>query len=326
MPRSIRGRRVGFAVFATLTIASLAACAGANAPSIEPPSQVGSTQAPSADEVELWTAFRRAYGLRADHAWLLHVAADPSVSIELEVPLLPWEIDRVAAMNRDTQAFVSTVRRYGENFPDAFAGAYLQGPQVVVAFADQVDQRRVDIEDLFAGATQIDVRSVKYSLLELTAKADEVNERTSWFDDLGAVLVGVDVNEPANAVDVRYRSRADDLAPIISARFGHPDWLRLQREGPIGWTGPRGDLEVRVVDPDGNAVPIECLLRPGSDQVRGEHLPLSAPDGICSDTELPAVTWYVDLTYPVDGTEQTKTIEIVVPAGGVGRAVVVASP
>ncbi|MEW5990658.1 MAG: hypothetical protein AB1736_04830 [Chloroflexota bacterium] len=283
-----------------------------------PQNSPGATLPVPQEELESWLQFRRVYGLRTDLEWVLEVASDPKASVLFEVPLLPFELDQVANANSTAQRLVSPARGYGTQFPDEFAGAWIEGSMVVLAFTDELDVHRIAVAALFG--QKINVRQARYTLRELEALAATVKSNSQWFQTVGADLVSADVNELLNAVEVQYRAPDTAVEPVIRARFRDAGWMYLTYAGPGPWTGPVGDLELTVVDRDGQPVEVECLLRTLDPRVAGEHLPQVVPDGRCGDTDLPAVEWLVDVTYTRDDVETTITTKLVVPPGGVARS------
>jgi hypothetical protein len=274
--------------------------------------------------IQSWLQFRRVYGLRADLEWVLTVARDPTASVLFEVPLLPFELDQVARANSTAQSLVSPARAYGNQFPEEFAGAWIEGSVVVLALTDRLEAHRTAVAALFGD--KVVARQARYTLRELKALAGAVASESQWFPTVGADLVDADVNELLNAVEVQYRAPSTAVEPVIRAMFGDAGWIHLTYAGPGPWTGPVGDLELTVVDRDGHPVHVECLLRTLDPRVAGEHLPQDVPDGKCRDTDLPAVKWLVDVTYTHDGDETTITKELVVPPAGVARSTLVIDP
>lgn len=292
-------------------------------PSFAPTASPASSEIPR-DQVAAWMLFRSVYGLRADAEWAVAVANDPrSVGAELGVPLLPSELEQVAAANSSAQRLSSIARSYGNRFPKAFGGSWLEGPVVVLAFDDDLELHRAEVTALFGN--KVDVRSARYSLAELHTFLAAVNEQGDWFSTIGAELHGADVNEPANTVEVHYLGPGEGIAPLISARFAPSSWLTPVYDGPLPWTGPVGNLELTVVDSRGRPIAVECLLYTTDPRVRHEDL-RDFPDGKCVFQSIPAVEWSVEVTYDMGGEEKTVTKNLVVPAGGTVRSKLTVSP
>jgi hypothetical protein len=294
-------------------------------PSVSPGGSPQATEGVSQQQLQSWIRFRLVYGLRADVPWLLAVASDPTASSDpYAVPLLPFELDQVGNAISTAQGLASVARGYGNQFPEEFAGAWLELPVVVLGFTVRLPEHRADVEALFGD--KVIVREARYALPELQGFLTTVEADRTWFPTIGAEYVGIGIDEMANVVEVQYRAPSKGVEAVIRERFGTPDWMRLTWEGPLPWTGPLGDLELTVVDGDGRPVAIECFLYTRDPRVSGEHLPREVPDGRCFDKGLAAVEWLVDITYMHQGHATTITKTFSVPPDGVVRLTVVVEP
>ena len=310
-----------------VAIAVLAGCTAAPAPSGEASPDESAPASPSiSPEAELaaWIEFRHAYGLRTDVDWVLQVAEAPD-AVEITVPLLPFEADQVKAVNRAAEDLAVSVRDYGNQFPEEFAGVVREGPIVVLLVSDRVDAHQAAVQATFGEGVGIRARQVAYSRLELTQFAEMTRRTRAWFGAIGAELVDVAVDEGSNQVVAAYRANVP-VEPEIHEHFRYPVWLQLRDDGEIPWEGPLGDLEVRVVDRAGLPVPVECVLRTLDRRVPNEHEPAVAPDGKCAHEDVPAAEWLVDLTFGPEGARTTVTATVAVPADGLGESVVVVDP
>jgi hypothetical protein len=293
------------------------------APSMSPTASAPASQVPAA-QLDAWVLFRKVYGLRADPAWALAVSEDPrAVGAELGVPLLPAELELVAAANSSAQRLAATARTYGNRFLKDFAGSWIEGPLVVLAFTDDVELHQSEATALFG--QRVVVRPARYSRAELNAFVEAVNDQRDWFLTIGAELHGTDVNEPTNSVDVHYLGPDQTVETLIRARFAESDWLHSVYDGPLPWTGPVGDLALTVVDPKGRPVSVECLLYTLDPRVRHEDI-RNFRDGKCVFPSIPAVEWLVDVTFDAAGQNKTVTKKLVVPADGIVRSTLTVSP
>lgn len=296
-----------------------------DAPTPPPASASPAPQASSAvsrEQLQSWISFRLVYGLRSDLEWVVAVANNPAASDEIfDVPLLPDELARVGEAISSAQNLVSVARGYGNQSPDEFAGAWIELPTVVLAFSDRIGEHREEIAALFGD--RVVARLVRYSLRDLQTFAGRVGAERAWFPTVGVEFIQADIEEQFNVVEFSYRAPNAGVAALIRERLGQPDWLRLDYWGPGHWTGPVGDLELTVVDHDGQPVAIECLLRTLDPRVTTENAPREIQDGRCFDKALPAVEWTAEITYVDDGASTTISRTFVVPAGGVVRLEVV---
>ncbi len=256
-----------------LAATALAACAQAPASMREdttPAPALASTPAPalastpspepSFDPAEIgrWITFRERYGLRSDRAWVLQVAAAPASTNDTGIPLLPTELDQVGNMVRRQNDLIASLVTYGESRPDANAGTIVDGRTVVLLVKGDVAPHVTALATLMPGRTGYEVRSVRYSLAELTSLSAQVNAESAWFASVGIDLGSASPDIATNRVGVTFLAPSDAVDALILAHFGHPDWLDPQREGPLPWHGPTGELVVRVVDRNGR--PLENMI------------------------------------------------------------------
>lgn len=314
----------------------LAVCAGATlvacgAERVEPsplPATSGPAEtapagrpSPRPEDVVAWQRFRHAFGLRSDEVWVRIVADNPLSANEIGVPLLHWEIARVAALNRAAVDLAPLLEDYGRLFPSQYAGTYLDGPIVVIQFSDQVDQRRAALQTLLGGNAPFEVRQVRYSLDDLDAFAKGIETDDGWFSSVAAKLTSANPSVQDNKVNLTYGSN-DEVELQIAAHFGNPDWLTLTREGPLPWAGGYGRLVIRIVDRAGDPVEAGILPTPADSRVSSSFLPQEVA-GLYEQERIEAIAWKVVVTYFDGEDEESTSVMVRVPAGGVGRATVV---
>lgn len=298
-------------VLAVLCLTSVFATACGEPPPTQMESRSPSAPPFSQQDIEDWIRFRLIYGLRADADWVIRVASDPTATSEpFDVPLLPSELDAVHAANVSAQSLTPAVRRYAAEFPE-FAGLWLELPRVVVAFTGRIPEHESEAEVLFGD--QVVVRAARYTLTELRGFADAVEAERDWLSTVGVTVIDIGLDEMANAVNLQFRSGTQAAEAVIRERFGQPDWLRLDWAGPPRWTGPYGDIELRVIDGEGRPVPVTIVFRALDPRV-GEYGPAEEEDGIFIDKGIAAVDWVVDITYVDSGEAKTITREFTVRA------------
>jgi hypothetical protein len=277
-------------------------------------------------DLEAWVMFRRAYGLRSDREWLIKVATDPSASGELSVPLLPGEVDAVARRDLAIQQLAPAVERYGELFPDEFAGSFIATTRVVIRFTARVSTHLADLKALFGGTAPIQVVEAGQSVADLERIASDIEADSDWFKTVGVTLVQAEVAVLTNGVNVVYRADDSSVEPVIVEHFGSPAWLHLERAGSPSWDGPRGSLRVMVVDATGHPIDVTCQITSLDKRVTDELLPRESMDGLCSAQGLPAVDWEIRASYEQGGTTTLAIARVHVPDGGVGTATIVVRP
>ena len=298
----------GLAVICLLVLG----CGEAPAPSAAAPTP---THLPfgavSQGELQSWIRFRLVYGLRADVDWVVHVARDPSaIGQEYNVPLLPEEFQRVIDASLSAENLLPAARRYAETFP-TFAGAWLELPQTVIVFTDDVAERRTGVDELFGG--NVRVRQVRYSLLDLKGFEDAVEAERDWLATIDVRAIDIGLDESDNSVRLYYEAPSQAVEARIRERLGGPDWVRFDWAGPPPWTGPYGRLEIRVVDNDGLPVPASMVLRPLDPRVVAFGPTGELEDGMFVMPAWAAVAWEVDVTYVTRNGERTITKEFTVP-------------
>jgi hypothetical protein len=227
------------------------------------------------------------------------------------VPLLPNEIRDLLDRSRVTLGIEEVVQQYGEAVPDDWAGLYVdqqRGGLVVAMFEANVDQHRRALHALLPPAAQIEVRSTSWSRQELNAFIERVLADREWFTSVQTRLSTAEISQVDNVVDVRFNGDPD-RAGVIEQHFGDPPWLRAVWNGPLPWTGPRGDLLVVVTDALGNpGAGLDVRITPVDASV-------SAPAGVAYTTDsegqslrqnLPAVSVRVQVLRRVG--EEFRTI------------------
>ncbi len=304
-------------------------------PSTEPSAAPSATSKPtpattsSFDPADIarWIAFRTTYGLRTDLEWVLLAAEDPSSANDFDVPLAPAEVNEVARKNRATQDLVPAVTAYGGQFSD-LAGVRIEDVRVVILFKTAIEEHQAALDRLF-GPGRVEVRLAPFSTADLEILAAQVVAEQAWFATIGVEFIDAKPSESANVVRLRYIAPDRSAEPQIAAHFGDPEWLTLRWLGPPPWTGPLGRLVVRIVDPEGRALPREadpsCTPTPVEMSVRYAAFPRDT-DGTrrCVFEQVPAVAWDVEVTW-LDANDVQHRIErrVEVPAGGTGSTTVV---
>ena len=128
----------------------------------------------------------------------------------------------------------------------------------------------------------------------------EVEDRASAIEPLGASLYTAELNVVDNTVDVLVNANDRAVTREIEALFGNPPWMHVVWNGHLPWRGQRGDLDVRVTDPAGK--PLEgyaCSLE--SDRVDvGEDLIGIGKTGHCRFPKYPATEYRLRIYKPTD--------------------------
>jgi hypothetical protein len=331
---SIRSLRAVWFRSGSLVLAALIAAGCGQAPVVTPatPSNPQGSQ-PVVTEREITAAaqFRERFGLRADRTWVRDVAANPVAQIgipEFGFPLMPDEFSDLTSRRWDPD-LLAQVTRYGEVFPDDFAGAYLnlKGSGVIVAFKKPVERHRVALSNLTPAGSAIEVIEAAWSSKDLLAFVDVVEAERAWFESIGVTFL-VDQDVIHNAVHVRFRG-AKENEGLIRQHFGHPSWLRAEWTGPLPWEGARADLTIEVQDTKGQPVPrLKCDINPVDPTVPngGETVFGTNGAGICVLPNIPTTLYQVEL-YRLVGDDYdprpVKSFRVELKPGGTSTRVVV---
>jgi len=216
-------------------------------------SSVASPAALTADAVADAIAFRKAFVLRADEAWVRHVAADPRASTSYGVPLMLDEEAVVAAKTSTPDGVRAAITTYAQSQPD-YAGIrkdYLRGGMPVVYFAGRLDEHRADLTKLLPVGTTFDVVLVKFSWDELHALQDRIVHDSAWMTSIAAYLEGVGIDPERNLVKVEISSANAKAATEIADHYNAQDRIYVVSDGLGTHLLPTGTLVVRAVDARG---------------------------------------------------------------------------
>ena len=291
----------------------------ANATATAPP------PTPTPDELDEARGFRARYGLRADDAWILAVAqADKALAAidEFGVPLMPFEVQVLHARRTDRDV-LRQIQDYGGLHPDQYAGAYVDQRMsmgFVVMFSQNVERHRKTLAGLLPESVHLEVQLVRWSQRDLEAFKAQVEADHGWAGLLGVQYLTVGRRITDDVVYVLYRGPVAAAAAIANY-YGSPAWLVVRRDGPLPWSGPRGDLTIDVVDTTGNPVPdLDITFRPLDPEVEGAGATAFGTNarGRCVIANLPAVEYEVTVSrIGPDGRQQIlRSVTVRLPEGG----------
>jgi hypothetical protein len=280
---------------------------------------------PTPEELAEARAFRARYGLRADDPWLLVVAqADQARATidEFGVPLMPFEVQTLHARRTD-QDVLHQILDYGDLHPDQYAGAYMDqrvSMGFVVMFSGDLERHRRTLAGLLPETVRLDLRLVRWSTQELEAFKTQIEADLGWAGLLGVEYLTTGRRITEDVVYVRY-SGPEAAAGAIAAYYANPPWLVVERDGPLPWSGPRGNLTIDVVDASGDPVPdLDIGIRPLDPEVEGAGATshLTNRRGRCVIANLPTVEYEVTVSgNEPDGRDQVlRTFMVRLPAGG----------
>jgi hypothetical protein len=260
---------------------------------------------PSREELDKARQFRQAFGLRADDAWLINVAANPAsepARIELGVPLLPSEFQDFLSRVDRAQAVLPFLETYGAAYPDVWGGAFIDQPAggaVAMLFTDDVDLHRERLMRVLPEGSKVVVREAAWSLRDLAAFTARVKDDVPWFATIGTELYAVDLIEQQNQIRIRFLGPEPGAAQAIASHYGNESWF-FTKWIDSGWTGPLGGLDVLVQSIDGRPLPdMRCVPQTTVPAAMSDIASVSKADGRCIFRRLPAVDYEIEIQAPV---------------------------
>lgn len=145
------------------------------------------------------------------------------------------------------------------------------------------------------------MRTVDQHTLDLEALVAKVKADRDWFLTIDAELLDV-LASPLDGgiVELSYTSASQHLDQLIRDRYGAPELLLVERAGGPPWTGPVGDLVIRVTYPDGRpGIGLSCVVG-GGDPL------LTRGDGTCRFEGVAALAYRIEIWSGVE--EQRRVV------------------
>ncbi len=202
--------------------------------------------------------FREDFGLRSDLAWVRSVARMPDAMFEFGIPMTPDELATLQRRNASADAIIETVKSYGAEHPDAWAGAYIDSDRNVVAmFTQDLDVHEAALRSRLGPAAPLIVRGVDWTDVQLQAVFRRIQDdglKRGWFLAHGIYPLGLGVDTIANQVEVEVSSARTDLDAVLEARYDAFGMLEITSDGTGARLMPTGTLAGRVVDATGAPV------------------------------------------------------------------------
>jgi hypothetical protein len=247
------------------------------------------------------TAFREQFGLRADRQWVEAVFANPLASgSEFGVPLLPAEIEELNRRALEEAAVISVVRRYAAGNGDSWAGLYVDqagGGVVVALFTADTDKHLDALRRTVHPNARIVVREAQFTEAELEEIHERLSRNVEWFRRVDVTLLGISMDVPGNRVAVLVAD-ADPHAvdALLRKQFATDDRVEVTDGGESLELLPRGSLEGRVIDANGNplvGLDIQAIGDVGAAEPDGGVGYSTRPDGTFQIPSLAAMGWEV---------------------------------
>lgn len=343
MPRQHPARPVAAVVLRTALVSLVvvaAACAPAApaSPSAATPTPAGPSQdpgttpavpstpadgpSPSPDVAEA-IAFRRGFGLRADLAWVLAVAANPDAVMDYGVPLLPFERDAIEQRATGDEALVGAISAYLGKHPDVSGGIYIdqaRGGLVTALVTSEPDLHEAAIRAVVGDGAVFAVRQVRWSEDELEALQGRISDATPLLAAIPARLVSTELDTIANVVRAHISSAQPDAAVRLATAVGaEPGQLEISSDGTGLLLQPTGRIRGRIVAPAGMDVTAlspqyEADVDIGPRDAVGIAV---APDGSFLIDDLPPTGYLVTILALADaGNTVVGSARVTVAPGG----------
>lgn len=265
------GRRRRSGIVVAIALVAVAACTptAAPTPKAASPAQIatiGSSLEPSASvagpvesDIAYAVSQRKAFGLRADEAWVRAVAADPRATIDtLDFPMLPEESAEFQARQASFEEVAGAAQSYGEAHADEFGGVWIDQERhvVVTAWTANAALHRVGILAQLGKAAPIETKLVRYSEANLRALQDRMTNDRDWLGTIPALMTSSSVDVMANIAELSISSANPAAAALILAHYAvPPDKLRVVSDGTGILLQPRGTIHGRVVVAGGGGIP-----------------------------------------------------------------------
>jgi len=296
-------------------------------PSVASPEPIAT--APSSMELANARRFRQDFGLRADDAWILAVAADPGADrTTFGIPLTASE---VAELNRRVVAIDQispVVIAYASAQPD-YAGTYIdnaRGGILVAQFNARLDVHRAAIFAKVRPGAPVEVRQVRWSVADLEQFKSRLVGDEAWFRTIPAYLMGYGPDVMANRIEVQISS-ADPYADArIKAHYGWTDEVVIvNSDGTGALLLPKGTLRITAIDAQGRPVAgLACVAISdveGAQEPRPLPMPTTGRDGVC-EFEVAATGYTIQLERGAGPPEIVATSRAVVVKGTTARVTI----
>ena len=308
LPGLRRRRRrpaVGAALLAlaSLVLASLAvaACASPALDQTAAPAIASASPVISELAVREAIAFRTRFGLRADEAWVLAVAADPASEAGRAAYGTPLTRDELAELNAraaNGHELSTLTEQYGGEHSDEWAGGYLVTASgvYVARFTGHLAEHEAALRRLASPIARLEVRGAEWTYAELNRQAWAIAADTDWLPSIHAWFARSGVDVASNRVLLRLSTANPDAAQAAMDHYEGEGWLVVESDGVGRWEGPRGTALIRAVTRSGRpAVGLDVVLTPDEPSAHLDDGYLTGLDGISRISGAGATGYRVEL-------------------------------
>lgn len=284
-------------VLAVLLQVAAAGCGSIPDPLVSPSPDVSPTRPSDEIRFEVAIRLRSRLGLSTAEDFVRALARDSDAiarglsSSGYGFPLTEAELRLLEGRARDVKAVKQVMNTYAADHPESWAGMFVQTATgvVVARFTGELPTHRAALARLLHVDARYEVQPARWTKVELDSLADRVRAEELWFRSVDAQLTGSGTDIISNQTLIYVRSNRADIGQIVTDHFDAEGRMRVDVEGPLPWTGPRGNLIVVARDAAGAPVPnLDCILKSDNSSAEGNLL-VTDDDGRCRFLRVPAV-------------------------------------
>jgi hypothetical protein len=195
--------------------------------------------------------FRTEFGLRADDAYVRHLANDPTAVVGFGIPMLPGELAELRARISTADGITEAVDAYAATVPDVFGGQYIDSTTgtVYALFTDDLAVHRAALGKVLHPSAPLELLPARYSERALKAVMELLAPNRAWFEGIGAPIAGASLETTANRVWLMVSGDPPRGFDQIYERLGVPqDMVRITVEDRSLEKLPRGALRGQIVN------------------------------------------------------------------------------
>ena len=269
-------------------------------------------------------SIREGVGLPADAVTVRALLADPStVTREGVIPMTPQEAEAWDAHHDDMKEAGPALTDYGRAHPEDWADIFVgDDGTVVVSFSGRLEEHRAAIAAMFRpGTVRVEVRQVRWSLLDLDVVLAQIRDDIRWFERRDIQLEGYGARPAENTVVVEVWTEAPrpGIEDEIIDHFDAEGKMRVDATVRPTLNLGTGILTITVLDLAGKPVPeVDCFARsdvPGA--LVEDVIHLTDEQGVCRWDPIAATGYRVEIWRGFEwGFLGASHVQV--PAGGEG--------
>ncbi|HJP89752.1 MAG TPA: hypothetical protein VJ850_12020 [Candidatus Limnocylindrales bacterium] len=230
------------------------------APTVAP---TAAAEAPATPEEMEAVRLRAEWGLPADLAHVRAVAADPTASEYLSIPMLPTEIADMQARAANADAVREIVQAEANASPDDFCGFYIDnqnGGAFTSMWRANLVVHQAAVRARVGPTARVAFRTCRFSQQELDAVCTGIgSDDHGWLDALPAQWQGTECRSADNFVTMYISSAIPDAEARVLQHYADlldlpPGILVVASDGTGAALKPWGTVLITVLGMDGKPV------------------------------------------------------------------------